>query len=134
MVKDAEAHAAEDKLEREKIDARNEADGLLYSTEKSLKDYGDKISAEDKSKIESAMEELKGVMNNSSASSEEIKSKTEALQQAAYKLAEEVYKSAAAQQGAPGADASADGASNPDDNNGKKGNGGVEDADYEVVD
>ncbi len=134
MVKDAEAHAAEDKLEREKIDARNEADGLLYSTEKSLKDYGDKISAEDKGKIESAMEELKGVMNNSSASSEEIKSKTEALQQAAYKLAEEVYKSAAAQQGAPGADASADGASNPDDNNGKKGNGGVEDADYEVVD
>lgn len=136
MVKDAEAHAAEDKKEREKIDARNEADGLLYSTEKSLKDYGDKISADDKSKIESAMEDLKGVMNNSSASGEEIKAKTEALQQAAYKLAEEVYKSAAAQQqGAPGADASADTSSdNGDNNGGKKGNGGVEDADYEVVD
>ncbi len=136
MVKDAEAHAAEDKREREKIDARNEADGLLYSTEKSLKEYGDKISSEDKGKIESAMEELKGVMNNASSSSEEIKSKTEALQQAAYKLAEEVYKSAASQQqGAPdaGADASAD-SSHSDDNHGKKGNGGVEDADYEVVD
>ncbi len=136
MVKDAEAHAAEDKREREKIDARNEADGLLYSTEKSLKEYGDKISSEDKGKIESAMEELKGVMNNASSSGEEIKSKTEALQQAAYKLAEEVYKSAASQQqGAPdaGADASAD-SSHSDDNHGKKGNGGVEDADYEVVD
>ncbi len=136
MVKDAEAHAAEDKREREKIDARNEADGLLYSTEKSLKEYGDKISSEDKGKIESAMEELKGVMNNASSSSEEIKSKTEAIQQAAYKLAEEVYKSAASQQqGAPdaGADASAD-SSHSDDNHGKKGNGGVEDADYEVVD
>lgn len=134
MVKDAEAHAADDKREREKIDARNEADGLLYSTEKSLKDYGDKIGDEDKAKIESAMQDLKGVMNNDSSSSEEIKSKTEALQQVAYKLAEEVYKSAAAQQGAPDADASAD-ASHTDDNGGKKGgNGGVEDADYEVVD
>ncbi|MDY4611241.1 MAG: molecular chaperone DnaK [Sphaerochaetaceae bacterium] len=138
MVKDAEAHAAEDKREREKIDARNEADGLLYSTEKSLKEYGDKISSEDKGKIESAMEDLKGVMNNSSSTSEEIKSKTETLQQAAYKLAEEVYKSAAAQQqGAPGAGAGADASadsSHSDDNHGKKGNGGVEDADYEVVD
>lgn len=138
MVKDAEAHAADDKREREKIDARNEADGLLYSTEKSLKEYGDKISSEDKGKIESAMEDLKGVMNNSSSTSEEIKSKTEVLQQAAYKLAEEVYKSAAAQQqGAPGAGAGADASadsSHSDDNHGKKGNGGVEDADYEVVD
>ncbi len=134
MVKDAEAHAAEDKKEREKIDARNEADGLLYSTEKSLKDYGDKISSEDKGKIESAMEDLKGVMNNSSASSEEIKAKTEALQQAAYKLAEEVYKSAAAQQqGAPDAEGPSD-PTGSDGNSGKKGDGGVEDADYEVVD
>lgn len=134
MVKDAEAHAAEDKKEREKIDARNEADGLLYSTEKSLKDYGDKISSEDKGKIESAMEDLKGVMNNSSASSEEIKAKTEALQQAAYKLAEEVYKSAAAQQqGAPDAEGPSD-PTGSDGKSGKKGDGGVEDADYEVVD
>ena len=59
MVKEAEAHAAEDKRERERADARNEADGLLYTTEKSLKDYGDKVSAADKAAIEAAAAELK---------------------------------------------------------------------------
>lgn len=129
MVKDAELHAEEDKREREKIEVRNEADSLLYSTEKSLKDYGDKISDEDKAKIESAMEELKSAMSSDTV--EEIKAKTEALQQAAYKLAEEMYKATAAQQGAAddtGADSTDAGAS------GKKTDDGVEDADYEVVD
>lgn len=54
MVRDAELHADEDKAEREKIETRNQADNLIYSTEKSLKDYGDKISEEDKSAIEQA--------------------------------------------------------------------------------
>jgi molecular chaperone DnaK len=136
MVKDAEAHAEEDKKERAKIDARNEADGLSYSTEKSLKDYGDKVSSEDKAKIEAALEDLKKTMADSNSSAEEIKAKTEALQQAAYKLAEEVYKeSAAAQQGAANAstDASAQQNTQTNENSGTN-NDGVEDADFEVVD
>jgi molecular chaperone DnaK len=138
MVKDAEAHAEEDKKERAKIDARNEADGLTYSTEKSLKDYGDKVSSEDKAKIEAALEDLKKTVADTNASAEEIKAKTEALQQAAYKLAEEVYKdSAAAQQAQGGADPTA---SAQQDNtqannaNSAPNNDGVEDADFEVVD
>jgi molecular chaperone DnaK len=101
---------------------------LLYSTEKSLKDYGDKISDEEKAKIESAMADLKSAM--SSDSLEDIKSKTEALQQAAYKLAEEMYKATAAQQG--GSD-QGDGDASAEASEGKT-DDGVEDADYEVVD
>ncbi len=134
MVKEAEIHAEEDKKEREKIDARNEADGLVYSTEKSLKDYGDKVSSEDKAKIEAALEDLKKTVADTNASAEDLKSKTEALQQAAYKLAEEVYKESAAQQ--PGADPTAsagqDGAQA--DSASTKANDDVEDADFEVVD
>lgn len=122
MVKDAELHAEEDKREREKVEVRNEADSLYYSTEKSLKDHGDKISEEEKAKIEQAMRDLKGVMDSGSV--DEIKAKTEALQQAAYKLAEEMYKATAAQQAPEGEETS------PNDDS----NDNVEDADYEVVD
>jgi molecular chaperone DnaK len=130
MVKDAELHAEEDKKERERIEVRNEADSLMYSTEKSLKDYGDKISDEEKAKIESAISDLKAAMTSNVI--DEIKAKTEALQQAAYKLAEEMYKATAAQQGAEGQgpDAQGQGSSSQ----GKKADDGVEDADYEVVD
>jgi len=130
MVKEAELHAEEDKKERERIEVRNEADSLLYSTEKSLKDYGDKISSDEKAKIEHAMQELKDTM--SSGSVEEVKSKTEALQQAAYKLAEEMYKATSAQQGAAGDQGTA-GAQDAS-SHGKKTDDGVEDADFEVVD
>ncbi|WP_319757584.1 molecular chaperone DnaK [uncultured Sphaerochaeta sp.] len=134
MVKEAEAHAEEDKRERARIDARNEADSLIYSTEKSLKDYGDKISSEDKATIESAVADLKGVMDNQSATAEEIKAKVEALQQASYKLAEEVYKQSAAS-GAEGAEGQAqDSASQESTGENKKPKDGVEDADFEVVD
>ena len=94
MVKEAEMHAEEDKKEREKIDTRNNADSMVYSTEKALKDYGDKISASDKTAVETALADLKAVLANQNASVEELKSKTEALQQASYKLAEEMYKNA----------------------------------------
>ena len=128
MVKDAELHAEEDKKEREKIEVKNEADSLYYSTEKSLKEYGDKISDSEKANIEQAMADLKSAMGSDSV--EDIKAKTEALQQAAYKLAEEMYKATAAQQGEPGEDsdpqASSSTKSDEDD--------GIEDADYEVVD
>jgi molecular chaperone DnaK len=125
MVKDAEIHAEEDKKEREKIEVRNEADSMMYTTEKSLKEHGDKISESDRSAIEEALESLKQAL--SSDNLEEIKSKTETLQQAAYKLAEEMYKSTAADQQAQDDDAS-------DSSDQDKGDDGVEDADFEVVD
>ncbi len=127
MVKDAELHAEEDKREREFIELSNEADSLIYSTEKSLKDYGDKISESDKAAIETAVEALKKSIESKNA--DDIKAKVEELKQASYKLAEEVYKQTAAQQESAGADAgqaSGAGESASDD--------GVEDADYEVVD
>jgi molecular chaperone DnaK len=105
MVKDAEIHAEEDKKARESAETRNAADSLLYATEKSLTDYGDKVSDEEKDKIKAASEDLKKSLEGDDL--EDIKQKTEALQQASYKLAEEVYKT----QGAPGD--GAEGASDP---------------------
>ncbi|HKL60005.1 MAG TPA: Hsp70 family protein, partial [Sphaerochaeta sp.] len=133
MVREAEAHAEEDKKERARIDARNEADSLVYSTEKSLKEYGDKISSEDKEKIQSSIADLKVLLENQSSSAEELKAKSEVLQQAAYKLAEEVYKNTAAQEGGDeGPEAQpASGGDEPKKHTGKD---NVEDADYEVVD
>ena len=133
MVKEAEAHAEEDKREREKIDARNNADSMVYQTEKAMKDYGDKVDASSKAAIESALADLKAVLANQNATVEELKSKTEALQQASYKLAEEMYKNANPQGGAgpqgPGA-----GPQGPQGGpQGGPSNAGASDADYEVV-
>jgi molecular chaperone DnaK len=131
MVKDAEAHAEEDKKERERIDTRNNADSLVYQTEKAMKDYGDKVDASSKAAIESALADLKAVLANQSASVEEIKAKTEALQQASYKLAEEMYKNANPQGGAgPQPGAGPQGSQGPQ---GGPSNAGASDADYEVV-
>ena len=109
MVKEAEAHAEEDKAERERIDARNEADSLIYTTEKSIKEVGDKIGSGEKSAVESAIKDLKSAMEGKDI--ELIKQKTEALKQASYKLSEELYKQASAAQQQSGA--SAAGASGP---------------------
>jgi molecular chaperone DnaK len=95
MVKEAEANAADDKKEREKVETRNEAESLIYTTEKSLKEFGDKASPADKSAIESAMADLKKALEGQDL--ELMKQKTEALKQASYKLAEEIYKTAGAQ-------------------------------------
>ena len=130
MVKDAEAHAEEDKRERERIDARNNADSLVYQTEKAMKDYGDKVDASSKAAIESALADLKAVLANQSASVDEIKAKTEALQTASYKLAEEMYKNANPQ-GGPQAGPQGPGAGPQQGPQGPQ--GGADDADYEVV-
>jgi molecular chaperone DnaK len=105
MVKDAEAHAAEDKQKRELIEARNQADGLIYTTEKSLKEHGDKIDDEGRSAISQAIEALKAVLDGSDAAV--IREKTEALAAASHKLAEAMYAQAAAGSASPeeGADA-----------------------------
>ena len=130
MVKDAEAHAEEDKREREKIDVRNNADSLVYQTEKAMKDYGDKVDASSKAAIESALADLKAVLANQSASVDEIKAKTEALQTASYKLAEKMYKNANPQ-GGPQAGPQGPGAGPQQGPQGPQ--GGADDADYEVV-
>jgi len=132
MVKEAELHAEEDKKEREKAEVRNEADSMIYSTEKNIKDLGSKVSAEDKAKTEEAVAELKRALEGGDI--ETIKNKTEALKQASYKIAEEIYKQQAAQ-GQAGAGPNMGGGSGSQD----MGGGGpetksAEDADYEVVD
>ena len=90
MVKDAESHAADDEKKRKLIEARNQADTLIYSTEKSLRDLGDKVEASVKSDIESKIEELKKVMEGEDQ--EAIKKATDDLSQASHKLAEQLYQ------------------------------------------
>jgi molecular chaperone DnaK len=92
MVRDAEAHAAEDKKKRELIEAKNHADGLVYQTEKSLAEFGDKIGADEKGKIEAGVAALKKAMEGDDA--EAIKKASDELMQASHKLAEAVYAKA----------------------------------------
>jgi len=134
MVKDAEANAAADKAKRESVDARNDADSLIYATEKTLKDLGDKVNAADKQAIDDAVAALKKALEGDNV--EEIKSKTEALKQASYKIAEEVYKQQAAQQRGAGSQAQSGGAG-PDQGASQSGGfdkGKADDAEYEVHD
>jgi molecular chaperone DnaK len=90
MLKDAELHAEEDRKEKERINLLNETDTLVYTTEKALKDYGDKVGPSEREAITKALEDLKAAQTGKNI--EEIKAKMEALKQASYKLAEEVYK------------------------------------------
>jgi molecular chaperone DnaK len=94
MVQDAEAHSAEDHKKRELVEARNQADGLVYTTEKSLKEHGDKVDEATRAGIQTALDELKQAMEGAEA--EAIRAKTEALAQAAHKLAEAMYAQAQA--------------------------------------
>ena len=127
LVKDAELHAEDDKKKRELVDARNTADALIYSTEKSIKDLGDKVDSETKSKVEDAIAPLKKAMEGEDAA--EIKRLSEELTQVSHKLAEAMYKQASQEAGPqPDADqANTDqpGAATPDDD--------VVDADFEEV-
>ena len=122
MVKEAEANKEADKKKRETVDARNQADSLVFSTEKSLKEHGDKISSEEKKAIEDGITDLKKSLESTEI--EDIKKKTQNLIQVSMKLGEAVYKS----QQKPEAN-KADGAksSKPDDKE------NVVDADFEDV-
>ena len=126
MVKDAEANAQADKQKKELVEAKNQAEGLVHATEKTLKEHGDKVSAAEKSAIESAIEALKKAAEGDDANA--IKEKTEALMQASLKLGEAMYKQAAPEAGAAGA--SAQGAENQSAANGDE---KVVDADFEEV-
>jgi molecular chaperone DnaK len=122
MVKDAEEHAVDDKKRKDAVEARNQADALIHSTEKAVSEHGDKVDAADKTAIEAALASLKDAIKGDDA--EDIKAKTNTLAQASMKLGEAMYKAQAGE--AAAADAAADGAKPADDN--------VVDADFEEVD
>ncbi|OGJ86025.1 MAG: molecular chaperone DnaK [Candidatus Raymondbacteria bacterium RifOxyA12_full_50_37] len=136
MVKDAEAHASEDKKAREKIDAKNKAEQLVYATEKSLKELGDKVSEGDRKKIEEAVAKVKEAVKGEDPAV--INTAVEELTQASHKIAEEMYKHAQGAQSGPqpGPDAQAGQEAPQQDEpkkDGKKKDGAV-DADFEVMD
>ena len=125
MVKDAEANAEADKKKKEEVEAKNQAEALIHSTEKTLKENGDKISASDKSNIEEAVKTLKTTLEAGDVAA--IKEKTDALMQASLKLGEAMYKAQGAQ-GAAGAEeqGASSGSEQPKDEK-------VVDADFEEV-
>ena len=127
MQKDAETHADEDKQRREAVDRRNEADQLIYATEKSLADYGDKLADADKKGVEDAVTALKEALEGTD--DEAINQAMTALQQASHKLAEEMYKDAQAEQ-AQGEPAPEGAAGQPQEG----GDSEPVDADFKVVD
>jgi len=113
MVSDAEAHADEDRKQRELAEARNVGENAAYQAEKQLEEMGDQVDSAAKEQIESAISDLKGVLDGGDA--EEIKSKTDALQTAFHAVSEQIYQAAQAeQQGADGAEAT-NGAGNDDE-------------------
>ncbi|OLP45220.1 molecular chaperone DnaK [Rhizobium oryziradicis] len=118
MVKDAEANAEADKNRRAVVEAKNQAESLIHSTEKSVKDYGDKVSAEDRKAIEDAIATLKEAVEVSEPNAEDIQAKTQTLMEVSMKLGQAIYESQQAEGGA-------DGAAQHDD--------GIVDADYEEV-
>jgi len=141
MQGEAESHAEEDKSKRELVDALNQADQAIYSTENTLKEHGDKVSEEEKANIEQALEKLKKAKEGTNV--EEIKKATEELQTASHKLAQAMYEASAQKEQAAGAGAEAgvgadagaatEGSESEgkDSKKGKEG-GDVIDADYEV--
>jgi molecular chaperone DnaK len=125
MMREAEAHADEARRLRELAEARNQAETLLYSTEKSLKEHRDSLEADTVTEIESRMEELRGVIDGEDVSA--IRTKSEDLMQASHKLAEAVYQRVQSEQQATTGATSGDGASTSDEEV-------VEEGDYEVID
>ncbi|MFW5989956.1 MAG: Hsp70 family protein, partial [Campylobacterales bacterium] len=103
MVKDAEAHKEDDKKRKEAIEARNQADSLVHQTEKSLEELKDSLDPAEKEKIETALNELKETLKDENASKEDIDAKVKTLTEASHKLAEEMYKKSAGEQGGAGA-------------------------------
>ena len=125
LINEAESHADEARRMRELADAKNQAESLAYSTEKSLQDHRDSLDEETISTIESRLEDLRQVLDGSDVS--EIKAKTEQLMEASHKLAQAVYEKVQTEQAATATPGDGDGAGANDDEV-------VEDADYEVID
>jgi molecular chaperone DnaK len=127
MVKDAEEHAEEDRKARELVDARNQAEGMLHTVRKTLKEHGDKVEAADKDKIEAAAKELEEAAKGEDSA--DIQKKTEALMQASHKLAEHMYAKAQAE----GATADATAGAGAEAQTGAKEKENVVDAEFEEV-
>jgi molecular chaperone DnaK len=125
MVKDAEEHAADDKKRKEAVEAKNQADAMIHSTEKAMSEHGDKVGPEEKTAIEAALAALKEAIKGDDG--DDIKEKTNTLAQASMKLGEAMYKAQQAEGAA--SDAAADGAGNA-----PKADDNVVDADFEEVD
>ncbi|MCB5246907.1 MAG: Hsp70 family protein, partial [Candidatus Cloacimonetes bacterium] len=131
MIKEAEMHADEDKKRQEFISARNELDSLIFGTEKSLKDYGDKLSESEKSEIEAELKNAKEQMEKATEASE-LESIKQNLAQKAQRLGEIIYAQAQQQQGAEGPEAG-EGQPGPQPEGSQDSEGPI-DADFEVVD
>jgi len=128
--KEAELHADEDRKKKELVEARNMADGLIYSTEKSIKDLGDKVDEETKTKVAAVVEPLRKAMEGDDL--DEIKRLSEELTQESHKLAEAMYQQASAEGGAqPGAEGAGPG--DPGQADGGAPDDDVVDADFEEV-
>jgi molecular chaperone DnaK len=127
MAKDAEAHAAEDKEQREAVEARNHLDSLVYNVEKMLKDAGDKVPQSDRAEVENALADAKSTLNGTPNASE-LNSSKDRLTSVSHKLAEAMYKATAASATADGATAAAGTQEEP------KKDEGVIDAEYVDVD
>ncbi len=126
LVRDAQSHTEEDKKRRKLAEAKNQADNLVYQTEKNIAEYGDKVSDSEKTQIQDAVTALKKALEGTDADA--IESATQALMTASHKLAEEMYKKASAATGAPGAEAGTNGAGST------KTDEKVVDAEFEEVD
>ncbi len=133
MMKEAELHAEEDRKRKELVEARNQADNLIYSTEKNLKDLGDKVDESVKKEITEKIEALRETMKGDDTQA--IKSATDQLMQAAHKLAELLYKESAGAAGGAGEQAAGGGAAGGEAGGGSQGGGDddVVDADFEEV-
>jgi molecular chaperone DnaK len=136
MKREAELHAAEDKKRREVIDLKNQGENIVFQTERQLKEHGDKVGADIRGNIESALNNLKEALKSDDA--DRIKKSLENLQQASYKLGEEIYKAAGAKAGpqggptAPEAEVNRGAAGGGPSADGKKKDEDVIDAEYEV--
>ena len=128
MVKDAESHASEDKRKREEVELRHQAESLVHTTDKALKDAGDKIPSDIKNRIETAKDSLKKELENANADSKAIKDGMEKLAQVAQEIGQYLYQ----QQGAANAQASNPGTAGQADS--KPNDENVVDAEYEVKD
>ncbi|MFZ5558059.1 MAG: molecular chaperone DnaK [Pseudomonadota bacterium] len=131
MVKDAEAHAAEDHRQFELVQARNQADSLVHSVKKTLADHGDKVSADEKAKIEAAIAEAETAIKGNDKDAIEAKSK--ALAEASHKLAEQMYAAEQAASGGAGGGTSGTGGGGEQPGGGKKEEADVVDAEFEEV-
>ncbi len=131
-VKDAEAHASEDKKKKEEIEARNNAESLVYNSEKTLKELGDKVSGEEKAKVETEIDNVKKALEGTDI--DKIKEATEKLTQAFYEVSEKLYKQANPNAGAEGFDPSqfAGAQGNAENTENTANDGNVYDADYKV--